>query len=417
MFEGKQTYVNLESADKPLENPISQSTVETVRLQRLAKMRNKVIEHDCAGILLYDPLNIRYATDTSNMQVWTMHNPARYCMVMADGPVILWDYHNCDHLSEDHATVHEIRPAISCFYFSAGTRLQERTKRWGAEILDVIKQYGGGNMRLAVDKCEPEGLFLLRDLGLQIVEGQELTETARKIKSAEEIELMEWTIKVCEQGMWRMRERSRDGKTENEVWAELHYENIRNGGEWIETRLLSAGERTNPWFRESSAHVMHRGDMLAFDTDMIGPYGYCADISRSWTVEHTPPTTEQKEIYHVAMDHIHHNEDLLKPGMSFAEFNDKSFRIPEIYQKNRYGSALHGVGLCDEFPAIPTHVDFAKATDGAFEPGEVMCVESYTGAEGGREGVKLEIQVLITEDGHRRLDTFPFEDWGWAGAA
>jgi Xaa-Pro aminopeptidase len=417
MFEGKQTYVNVEAADQPLENPIAHSTVETVRLQRLAKMRRKVIEHNCAGILLFDPLNIRYATDTSNMQVWTMHNPARYCMVMADGPVILWDYHNCEHLSENHATVDEIRPAISCFYFSAGTRLQERTKRWGAEILDVVKQHGGGNARLAVDKCEPEGLFLLKDLGLDIIEGQELTETARKIKSPEEIELMDWTIKVCEQGMWRMRAHSRDGKTENEVWAELHYENIRNGGEWIETRLLSAGERTNPWFAESSAHVMHTGDMLAFDTDMIGPYGYCSDISRSWTVEHTPPTPEQSEIYHVAMDHIHHNEALLKPGMSFAEFNKASFQIPERYQKNRYGSALHGVGLCDEFPAIPTHVDFAKASEGVFEPGEVVCVESYTGTECGREGVKLEIQVLITEDGHRRLDTFPFEDWGWAGAA
>ena len=416
MFEGKQTYVNVEAADKPLENPIAWETVKTVRLQRLEKLRRKVIEHGCGAILLFDPLNIRYATDTSNMQVWTMHNPARYCIVPAEGPVILWDYHNCAHLSEDHETVDEIRPAISCFYFSAGTRLQERTRKWAAEILDVVKQVGGGNMRLAVDKCEPEGIFSLSNLGLDIIEGQELTETARKIKSAEELELMDWTIKVCEAGMWRMRAASTDGKTENEVWAELHYENIRNGGEWIETRLLSAGERTNPWFRECSAHVMRKGDILAFDTDMVGPYGYCADISRTWTVEHTEPTPDQRELYHVALDHIHHNEALLKPGTTFAEFNEASFRIPEPYRKNRYGSALHGVGLCDEFPSIPTHVDFAKSTEGVFEPGQVICVESYTGADGGREGVKLEIQVLITEDGHRRLDTFPFEDWGWAGA-
>lgn len=416
MFEGKQTYLNSEGVDRPLEDPVSPKTIETIRLQRLAKLRKKIIEHDCAAILLFDPLNIRYATDSSNMQVWTLHNPARYCMVTADGPVILWDYHNCEHLSDGLETIDEIRPAISCFYFSAGTRLHERTVRWAAEIRDVVQQYGGGNTRLAIDKCEPEGVFHLSNHGFEIVEGQELTETARMIKSPEEIEVMDWTIKVCEEGMRRMYHHSLDGKTENEVWAELHYENIRNGGEWIETRLLSAGERTNPWFKECSGHVMHTGDILAFDTDMIGPYGYCADISRTWTVDHTNPTLEQQEIYHVALDHIHHNEALLRPGMTFAEFNEASFRIGDIYQKNRYGSAIHGVGLCDEFPAIPTHVDFAKATEGAFEPGMVVCVESYTGAEGGHEGVKLEIQVLITEDGYRRLDTFPFEDWGWAGA-
>ena len=34
--------------------------------------------------------------------------------------------------------------------------------------------------------------------------------------------------------------------------------------------------------------------MLAFDTDMIGPYGYCADLSRSWTIDHVPMTAEQR---------------------------------------------------------------------------------------------------------------------------
>ena len=69
---------------------------------------------------------------------------------------------------------------------------------------------------------------------------------------------MTWTIRVCEAGMARMYEHSLPGKTENEIWAELHYENIRSGGEWIETRLLAIGERTNPWFQECSDHVGQR---------------------------------------------------------------------------------------------------------------------------------------------------------------
>ena len=65
-----------------------------------------------------------------------------------------------------------------------------------------------------------------------------------------------------------------------------------------------------------------------------------------------------------------------------------------------------------EHPSITTHVDFGPDNhDGVFEPGNVLCVESCTGVEGGKECVKLEIQMLVTEDGVKQLDNFPFEDW------
>ncbi len=45
-------------------------------------------------------------------------------------------------------------------------------------------------------------------------------------------------------------------------------------------------------------------------------------------------------------------------------------------------------------------------------PGMTLCVESFIGAEGGKEGVKLEEQVLITADGVEMLSSYPMEeDW------
>src|SRR5262249_15126821 len=152
---------------------------------------------------------------------------------------------------------------------------------------------------------------------------QALTERARAIKSDEEIALMRWAIRVCEAGMARVWEASLPGRTENEIWAELHYENARSGGEWLETRLLTAGPRTNPWFQESSDHVAQAGDMLAFDTDLIGPYGYYADLSRSWTVGHVRMTGLQREYYAAAVDQLAHNLSIIRPGMDFREFNEK----------------------------------------------------------------------------------------------
>lgn len=210
--------------------------------------------------------------------------------------------------------------------------------------------------------------------------------------------------------MARMYEVSLPGKTESEIWAELHFENIRSGGEWIETRLLAAGPRTNPWFKECSDYVCQDGDILSFDTDLIGPYGYCADLSRSWPIGRRRLDDTQRRLYAAALDQIHHNLALLKPGLSFKEFNAKSWRIPDRYKARRYSVALHGVGHADEWPSIATHVTFDDGFKGEFAENMTVCVESLIGEEGGRECIKLETQVLITASGAVRLDSFPWEE-------
>ena len=55
-------------------------------------------------------------------------------------------------------------------------------------------------------------------------------------------------------------------------------------------------QRTNPWMQESSNKVIQSGEMVSFDTDMVGPYGYCADISRAF-VEGHKFNEEQKKLY------------------------------------------------------------------------------------------------------------------------
>ena len=53
-----------------------------------------------------------------------------------------------------------------------------------------------------------------------------------------------------------------------------------------------------------------------------------------------------------------------------------------------------------------------KGYDGEVVPGMTLCVESFIGSDGGREGVKLEEQVIITETGVERMSTYPYQiDW------
>ena len=63
---------------------------------------------------------------------------------------------------------------------------------------------------------------------------------------------------------------------------------------------------------------------------------------------------------------------------------------------------VHGIGLCDEWPAIRYPADGGERS-GVFETNMTITVESYIGKVGGKEGVKLEDQVLITETGYENL--------------
>lgn len=237
--------------------------LDSVRRYRLERVQEQLRHHDLAGILLYDQLNTRYVTDATNMQVWCTHNETRYVFVATDGPVILFEYGNCGHLVEDLPTVTDLRPTIPWFYFAAGSRYEERAQIWADEIVDLVREHGGGNRRLAVDRLDMLGVDLLRGGGLELHEGFPLMEHARCIKSAGEIALMQAAVEVCELGVQAMHDALTPGITENALWAKLHEKNIALGGEWIETRLLSSGPRTNPWFRESSLRAIAAGDMVS----------------------------------------------------------------------------------------------------------------------------------------------------------
>ncbi|MEZ5864824.1 MAG: Xaa-Pro peptidase family protein [Geminicoccaceae bacterium] len=409
--ERKRSFLNIDGLGKPLRSPISQSVVDRARAYRLRRMRDQVVAHDCAAMIMFSPINIRYAFDYANMQIWSSRERTRHALLFGDGPAIMHEYKGAEHMVKNGAGVDIVLPATTWLYMISDSEVADRAKRWAAEIADLVRQYGGGNRRVAADNLDPLGLRALEALGIEVVDGQELAEKARSIKSADEIELMRWTIRVAESGMWRMHAASVHGATENEIWAEIHHENIRSGGEWFEARLLSSGPRTNPWYQEASDREIREGEMISFDTDMIGPYGYCADLSRSWTCGHVPMNATQQGLYRLALDQIEQNTGILRAGMSFAEFNEKSWKIPEVNQPFRYSLAIHGVGLVDEWPVVPLHVDTDGsfgAREGRFHENMVVCVESLTAAP-GTESIKLETQVLITKGGPVRLDDFPWE--------
>jgi Xaa-Pro aminopeptidase len=382
-----------------------------MRAYRLNRITDKLAERGYGGLLMFDPLNIRYATDSTNMQLWNTHNPFRACLVCADGYMVLWDYKNSPFLADHNPLVREVRSGFDLFYFDRGDKVGTAAHRVTGEVEDLIRAHAGGNKRLAVDKIMLHGLRALEARGFEIRDGEEVTEKSRVIKGPDEILAMRCAMVACEAAMAEMEAATEPGLTEDAIWAELHKANIARGGEWIETRLLTSGPRTNPWFQECGPRVLQNNEILSFDTDLIGCYGICADISRSWWIGDDAPRPDMIDAMRHAYDHIMTNMEMLKPGVRFEDLTANTHVLAPLYQKQKYGCLMHGVGLCDEWPLI-AYPD--QAVPGAFdyvlEPGMTLCVEALVSPEGGDFSIKLEDQVLITDDGFENLTKYPYDD-------
>ncbi len=387
--------------------------LETLRDYRLQRLVAELAARGYDGLLVTDPLNIRYATDTTNMQLWNSHNPFRACLICADGHMVLWDYKNAPFLASFNPLVREVRSGASFFYFATGDRGKDAADAFARDVAEILAAHAPGARRLAVDKMLHHGIRALEALGLQIMDGEAVTEHARKIKCPDEIRAMKCAMATCEAAMAVMEDFARTtvpGPTEDDIWAVLHAENIRRGGEWIETRLLATGPRTNPWFQECGPRVMQREEILAFDTDLIGPYGMCADISRTWWIGDGPPRPDMIDAMRHAVEHIEVNMAKLKPGVRLDELSRGTHVLRPEFQAGKYSCIMHGVGLCDEWPHVsyPDHL-VPGAFDYEIEPGMCLCVEALVSPEGGDFSIKLEDQVVITETGYENITRYPFD--------
>ena len=128
--------------------------LDKLREYRYHRLVGEINKRNLGGLLMFDPLNIRYATDTTNMQLWIAHNPARACLITADGHMVLWDFHGSEHLSAHLPLVNELRHGASFFYFESGDRTDEMAATFAAQVDELMREHCGQERKLAVDKIE-----------------------------------------------------------------------------------------------------------------------------------------------------------------------------------------------------------------------------------------------------------------------
>ncbi len=376
--------------------------IDRLRRYRLARVVDQMVRHDVALVVLLDPVSLRYAADWREYALYQSHIQTYTLFVHPDGRLVLHGAY-----ATDHPTISDFRPTHALNSFDGGLDPARAAARFAADV----EAAAGDGARVAVEQVNPSATIALEARGLTVVDAEPLVEQARFVKSADEIACIRHSIAVAEAAMDAMRAALRPGVTENELLAVLHHVNVANDGDWIDGRMLCSGPRTNPWYQMATHRRVEDGDLLAFDTDMVGPFGYTADISRTWLVGPRDPAPDQRDRYQRAHAEITANAELLEPGRTFRELSEKSFRQPPEFLAHRYTCLAHGVGLTDEYPRIPYPCDWADSGyDGELQVGNVLTVESFVGSDRGGPGVKLEDMYLVTGAGPERLSAYPFEE-------
>lgn len=383
-----------------------------LRAERLDKVRAMMRHNDLDAVLLLDPYNQRYATGSRNMFGYFLRNSTRYIYIPAAGPIRLFEYPGSSHISTWLETIDEARTSRIVFAAVNG-RDAMAMRPFAQEIADLVRADAGSDRRhrVGLDRCFHLPALALQDQGLEVVDILNLLLDTRRLKTPGEIACLALSMSAAEAAVWNVQRHLQPGVTENELFSHMYQTLIAQGGEFIETRLLTSGPKTNPWFNETGERRVRPAELLALDTDSIGCNGYYADFSRTFLSSDHAPSAYQKMLYRLSHDQIRHNEDMIKPGMTFREIAQKAWPIPPRFHDLRYPSIVHGVGLHGEKPIIAHLAELDTYTgDGVLEPGMVISIESYIGEPQGPEGVKLENQYLVTDSGLSAMTQYPFEE-------
>ena len=135
----------------------------------LGRTRAALRRHDIAAALLFDPVNIRYASGTSIMPVWTLHAIDRYLLVPAEGEPILWEWASAPADCSSPYSHIETRTATNWSVFGSGENGSTRAGLFAAELAGVLQEWGIRDECIGVDRLDGYGFLALQAAGVHLV--------------------------------------------------------------------------------------------------------------------------------------------------------------------------------------------------------------------------------------------------------
>jgi Xaa-Pro aminopeptidase len=377
--------------------------IEDLRLERLARLQGAMKRHGVEACVLSNEPNVRYATGATAMPVYSMSTFVRCAVVPQEGTPILFEHANSMHRSVRRAP--DVRPMRAWeFYDDPGAEAEE----WVDETLAAIRELGATGEAVAVDRLGAPAFLALEGRGVKIRDSAPITQEARRIKTPQELSLLEVNATMVMQMLAAFEAAIAPGVSERQLLAVLTDVMIRTGGEYLATTTVCGGPNTNPWRAEVTDRRLEDGDLVYVDTDTVGIEGMFFCVSRTFPVGEAAPLAEQRDVYRASYEWLLAMEAILRPGLTCEELASLAPPIPERFLAQRYECMIHGIGLEEENPSVCHPLDRQSNADTLIEEDMALVVELYAGEVGSRHGVKLGDQVVVTTDGCRVLCPFPF---------
>ncbi len=200
-----------------------QSRHEKLLLARQKHLREAMVRVRMPALVILDPINILYATGASNMRIFSQRTPARYLLLFQDGPAVLYEYFGCEHLALDLPTVNMVQPAEGLCKISSGGYPLEAAERFAEEIGSCVFDHDAAINSIGVDRLPFRCIDALRRKGFTLLDADDALLPARAIKVPIEIPYIREAMRRVETGVSRLEQSIEPGRSESEVWAELHF--------------------------------------------------------------------------------------------------------------------------------------------------------------------------------------------------
>jgi len=378
---------------------------------RLGRAQAALEASDLGALLLFDDNNIRYVTSTK-IGEWARDKLSRWTLLVRGQDPILWDFGS--------AAVHHklyspwLKPE-NCRAGLVGLRgtvdpAFGLMKRHAEEMASILKDAGVAKMPIGVDIIEPPMIFELEKCGLKIKDGQQIMLSAREVKSADEIALLNRAAAMVDGAYDLVNEKLRPGVRENDIVAEVNKFLYTHGSDDVEAVNAISGERCSPHPHNFTDRMIRPGDQAFFDI-LQSFMGYRTCYYRTFNVCRATPA--QHDAYKMAREWLDGAIERIKPGASTAH-------ICEVFPKaNEFGfpdemaafglQFAHGLGLnLHERPIISRVVSMDHPTE--LKEGMVFAIETYCPATDGYSAARIEEEVVVTDKGCRLITLFPAEE-------
>src|SRR5438309_2697213 len=190
---------------------------DRLREERLARIKHLLAESSMGALLCFDMTNIRYITAT-HIGTWAQDKLNRFCLLPQGHEPIMWDFGSA---ARHHALYNpwlgdgRSRAGISTMR-GAMSPESGRAEDVAEKIRVELEQRGLLGEPVGIDAIEPPVLFALQKQGVQVVDGQQLMQQARMIKTQDEITLLNTACAMVDAAYDELYRFMKPGVRENE---------------------------------------------------------------------------------------------------------------------------------------------------------------------------------------------------------